>query len=244
MASLAVGLSPWYLENISYKFDSPYMALATTCAILPFLFIKRLTLFFIVSVIFLLCMWNTYQANNGIYIVLSMFVVLNLILQKTNLKQILKFIFVSALAFGVALAIYKFLIMTPPPPNSYIANVEKIDISKFFTNIDKFLNLIKSDIGDHVIKFIFFIVVALFFLINLLKTKINFIVTFISLSVFFGVEIFINYGLYLALERPILAPRAICGFGAFTAIMLISLTKYEIKFTNFFTKFSCNVFTL
>lgn len=242
VASLVVGLSPWYLQNISYKFDSPYMALATTCAILPFLFVKRLSLFFIASVLFLLCMWNTYQANNGIYIVLSMFIVLNLILQKANLKQILKFIFVSVLAFGVALAIYKFLIITPPPPDSYIASVDKIDISKFFINIDKFLNLIKSDIGEHIIKFLFYIVVVLFFIINLLKRKVNFIVALISLALFFGIGIFVNYGLYLALERPILASRAICGFGVFTGIMLVSLTKYRLKFANFFTKFIVLIF--
>ena len=35
-ATIPIGLSPYYLENFSYKFDSPYMALSVLFSIIPF----------------------------------------------------------------------------------------------------------------------------------------------------------------------------------------------------------------
>jgi len=39
LASIPVGLSPYMLECLSYKFDAPYMALSVLASIVPFLFL-------------------------------------------------------------------------------------------------------------------------------------------------------------------------------------------------------------
>ena len=243
IASSAVGLSPFYLDCMLFKFDSPYMALATLCAILPFLFIKRLSLFLIVSIIFLLCMWNLYQANNGIYIVLSMFITLNLILQKADLKQILKFIFVCALAFIISVLIYKFIIMPLGTRHSYADNnISKIinSFEDFMWMVNRYIYLMDIWIGTHIIKYLFFISCILFLVIKFLESKINHLVSIASilLLLFFG--FFATFGLYYLLLNLNWLPRFFCGIGVFTAILLINTTNVKIKILNTYFK----IFTL
>lgn len=48
-AVVPLGLSPWFLECFSYKFDSPYMALSVLASVIPFIFGRRI---FINSLVF------------------------------------------------------------------------------------------------------------------------------------------------------------------------------------------------
>ena len=235
LASVAVGLSPFYLECMSFKFDSPYMALATSCTILPFLFVKRLSLFFIVSVIFLLCMWNLYQANNGIYIVLSMFITLNLILQKAGLKQILKFIFVSLLAFGVALLAYKFIIMPLGTAGGHTNSI--IDNTQYsFDNIksvaNRYFYLMNLWIGEHIIKILFFLSFILFGIAKFLERKINPFSSIFFIIIFLETGLFATFGLLYIFSNLKFEPRIFCGIGIFASILLISATNIKLKILN------------
>lgn len=54
IASLPLGLSPYFLENLSYKFESVTMSIALFFAILPFLFQAQRRIFTVVSVVCLL----------------------------------------------------------------------------------------------------------------------------------------------------------------------------------------------
>jgi len=60
LASLPVGASPYFFSNMSYKFDSPYMALSLLFCVAPFVFAKNARAFFTASVLGLLCMLMTY----------------------------------------------------------------------------------------------------------------------------------------------------------------------------------------
>ncbi len=75
LAVLPVGLFPFFMENLSYKYDSPVMSLAIFFAVVPFLFRAHLRLFCAVSVAGLFAMYSCYQSAGGIYIVLAAFFV-------------------------------------------------------------------------------------------------------------------------------------------------------------------------
>ncbi|MBQ9293267.1 MAG: glucosyltransferase domain-containing protein [Campylobacter sp.] len=249
LASATVGLSPFYLECISFKFDSPYMALATLCTILPFLFAKRLFVFFMASVILLLCMWNLYQANNGIYIVLSMFITLNLILQKAGLKQILKFIFVCALAFIISVLIYKFIFIQLGENSSYATryadyNMEKLisSFKDFMWMANRYIYLMDIWIGTHIIKYLFFISCVLFLVIKFLESKINYLVSIASILFFLFFGFFATFGLYYLLLNLNWLPRFFCGTGVFVAVLLITITNIKIKHFNYLSKIYIFVF--
>ena len=243
LASLAIGLSPFYLENLSYKFDSPYMALATLCAILPFLFVKRLSLFFIASVLFLLCMWNLYQASNGVYIILSMFIVLNLILSKHSLKQILKFCFIATISFILAVIVYKFIIHFATNISPY-GNTSSQIISSFNDlkqNIKNFISTIVFYNNNQTIK-LFYITCLLFFIITITSNKIKFY-TILTVLLFLIFGFFANFGFMYILSNLVFSPRIFIGIGIFCAILLISISDSKYKILNFFSKIIIIVFS-
>lgn len=53
VAVLPLGLSPYFLECLSYKFDSPYMALSVLASVFPVLFMRKKRLCFFRSRYFL-----------------------------------------------------------------------------------------------------------------------------------------------------------------------------------------------
>lgn len=69
LAALApLGLSPYYLGCISFKYDSPYMALSILASVMPILFFKYGYARYLLAVIIgNLIMCTTYQASSGIF---------------------------------------------------------------------------------------------------------------------------------------------------------------------------------
>ena len=73
IAALPIGLSAYFLENLTFKFDAPYMALAVVFGIVPFLFVNNKKAFSAASILGLLGTCFTYQSASGVYIVLTIF---------------------------------------------------------------------------------------------------------------------------------------------------------------------------
>lgn len=67
LACIPLGLSPYFLECLSYKFDLPYMALSILASVLPLLFYQKRWMWYSLSVVVcMLVMCMTYQAASGI----------------------------------------------------------------------------------------------------------------------------------------------------------------------------------
>lgn len=236
IASLLLGLNPWYLQCLSYKYDCIYMSLATLCAIFPFLFRKRVSLFFIISVFLLVCMWNLYQANNGIYIVITFCIVINLTILKINLKEIFKFLLISALAFVIASLIYKFLFFVEPKVDSYMAKYSAIDINMFFTNIKHLFSKINANIGNHIIKYLFFILTIFSAISMFQRRNANFIITALSIFIFLSLGLIASYGAYLILAKFDQQARTVAQIGSFFAIVAITAISQKQKILKFLSK--------
>jgi hypothetical protein len=111
-ASIPVGLSPYFLECFSFKFDAPYMALSVLASIIPFVFMEKRLVFVVCSVICLLIMCMTYQASSGIYILVVIFLCFknwNYKL-KTN-KETLQFLSVSAATYCGTMIVFRLFLM-------------------------------------------------------------------------------------------------------------------------------------
>lgn len=114
LAAIPLGLSPYFLENLSYKFDSVFMGFSVLCCILPFLLKDRTLIFFISSVVCLILMYCSYQASNGIYMILGIYLTLSVyFVEGASLKRALGFLFVCILAFLIASFIYKVFLVKP-----------------------------------------------------------------------------------------------------------------------------------
>jgi len=221
LASVPLGLSPYFLECLSYKFDAPYMALPIFISIFPFLFINRKKAFFFCSVVALLIMYMTYQAASGIYLM----IVIILCFQdwntrrKTN-KEILSVAKAALFAFCLASIIFKFFIMKPPTNGDISDSIFPFNrlLPGIIINIKTYLHYLNSDLG--LIWKICIVIVVIFFLfksvhISSQKKLYSF---FVSILVI-GMSFIASYGVYSLLMKPLWDARAMFGFGVWLAIL-------------------------
>ena len=233
LASIPMGLSPYFLGCISYKFDAPYMALSILVCIVPFLFITSKKAFFVSSVVSLLIMCTTYQAVSGIYpiiVILLCFSEWNRC-KKPN-KEIMSFLGTAAFAYCFALLSFRFFLMKPDIPSDYYASTAMLPgphlIQGVLSNIKNYAIIVNHDLG--IVWKIGILFVFLFFIIQSIiqsaqKREVSF---FVSILVI-GLSFIGSYGVYSLLAIPIYLPRALIGFGVFLAVLCIYVVSETKK---------------
>ncbi len=104
IASVFIGLNPWFLSCISFRFDNPYMCLSVLVSVVPFLFFyQKEMIFFAVSALGIFLMCNSYQASSGIYLVVFLTMLFLELLNKSDLKsdlgKVIRKCFIGAAAY-------------------------------------------------------------------------------------------------------------------------------------------------
>ena len=231
LASIPLGLFPYFLESLSYKYVSGYGAFVILVSFFPFLFIARKKAFFFCSFVSLLIVCMINQITVNIY----MMIVLIICFQDWNSrkkpqKEILYFLGSAAIAFCSALLVFKFFLMIPRI-DSYAATTmhpfSNIIIGTF-NNIKNYALVVNHDLG--LIWKIGIAIVILFFIIKSIhqserKKLLSFIAT-ISVIV---LSFILSYGLYSLLATPVYFPRHLCGFSVFLAILCIIVVSDNKK---------------
>ncbi|WP_026488649.1 glucosyltransferase domain-containing protein [Butyrivibrio sp. XBB1001] len=221
LASLAVGLCPYFFGCISFKYDSPYMAMSIMVSILPFLFRKSgYKKFYIISLICLLLMITTYQTSSGIYPTIVVFLAVDMFCEDEELKDIGKFIGVSMLAFVSALLIFAFILMQPG--DTAIVPVNRILSTIVYRYIDMY-RLVAVDFRK---LWLFFIGLAgLFYLYEIFcETKRNKIVSvLLGCAASFLSSVFV-WNVMLIMSRDSIDARGMLGLGTLIAIIFIKLS--------------------
>ena len=221
IAVLPLTISPYFLHCFSYRYDSPYMGLSVLASIFPFLFLnKSHTCFTVFSILGLLVMCMTYQAASGIYILMLLFWSLKTYLfdEKINTKKFLTILLLGGLAFITALGFYKIFLVHEV--NTYVST--SISQSNFFEtvlqNAKNYIKNLRSDLPS-LWKYCIALIV-LFCIGNItFATKKNRLTAFPITCLTTVAGLIISYGAYLALQNPLLHPRAMYGFGAWLALV-------------------------
>ena len=229
LASIPLGLSPYFLECISYKYDSPYMALSILACIVPFLFIEYRRAFLFISITSLLIMCMTYQAASGIYImIVIMLCFLDWNFRKRPNREILSFLGISFLAFCLSMIMFKlFLAKSNFGDNS---GTEMFSLPQLIpgvlTNVKNYLLLIYHDFGI-IWKTIIFFIVFFFIIKSVYKSAQRKVASFIVSAAIVCLTLIMSYGVYYMLELPQILPRALYGFGVFLAIICVYISDYK-----------------
>ncbi len=224
IASIPIGLSPYFLEELSFKYDSPYMALSVLFSVIPFVFVHHIRAYIPVSILCSLGMCMTYQASSGIEIILVLFFAF-LMLNQTNagIKKTLTFVCVAAINYLIALGIFKFLIMHQfshsQASTEMFASSELI--SGFLKNAQIYLSFLWNDFDWNGLKICFFAMLGLFVISAMYQSKINKVVSLLMALVVLCVGIVLSYGTYLVLTQPLTRPRAFIGIGVFSSALAI-----------------------
>ena len=232
VASLPLGLSPHFLQNLSYKFESLFMGVALFLAVAPFLFQKHKRIFCAVSIISLLCMLMCYQAANATYIILSLYFAFSAyFLQNRSFKQSAGFLGICAVNLIIASALYKITI-NPIAPLGISDKMIAFD-SHFFAgvwaNLAQYLIMIFNDLKSTAYIWLILLNFALF-AINIASNRPKIYAIFGAIM-FLLLGLLASYGLYLVLEMPLFHPRAFYGFNALVAVIGIANVSMIANFS-------------
>lgn len=234
ISTLLLGLSPYFLECISYKYDSPYMALSIFAGIFPFCFydkasttIRDYIAYIVVSAIGIIVVCTTYQAASGIYPMIAVAICLREWNSGVSTKKVLRFLIISAVAYIIGLCIFRFFIMQKV--DSYVSNSLppfKEILPATIQNLKSYFSLVTNDFSK-LWKILALINIIIFIFVNVLNSGRNKIFS-VSVTVI-GLLIILSlmFGLYPFLEKPLFAPRAMYGLGVFLAI----ICQYNLVFT-------------
>jgi hypothetical protein len=200
ISSIPLGLSPYILECLVFKFDAPYMALSVLTSIIPFLFIARKRAFLSVSVVSLLVMCMTYQAASGIYLMIAIVLCFRYwsTRQKSN-KEILSFFGMVAIAFCFSMLLFKFFIMKPVSNNELYGTTDMHPashiLSGMLSNIKNYAMNINNDFG--IIWKIGILLILFFFIIqSTYKSAQRKILSFFISIIFIGLSFILSFGAY------------------------------------------------
>ena len=228
-----IGLCPYFLECISYKFDSPYMALSILVSVFPFLFFnknkKYNVLFGMINFIGTLIMCMTYQAASGIIPMVALFLAYNYWNEKDSRNSI-KILIVSVISYLLGLLFFKIFIMVPV--DSYVSSsifpLTNL-IPGIINNLKKYYTYVITDFRRLWLLLIF--IILMFFILKQVKNSQQkkgyaFLVT----SVFVLIIFCLPFGMYLVLEKPMFDPRGMYGFGVLLSLIIVNTVNNTEKY--------------
>lgn len=227
-AVLLMGLSPYFLECFSYKFDAPYMALSVLASVLPLLVWPRSWKLYTLScVVSILVVCTTYQASSGIFPMLVVLVALQRWNQKEPLPQTLRFFGLSVLGYGVGLIIFRVWVMTPV--SDYVSNglpaLDRLP-QTVLANYRQYAQLVLADArpewllagGALVVWFVY---------VQVRRSQQNKGVAVLVWTVGAVVTGLLCLGLYPVLEQPLFQPRAMYGVGVWLAFLAVCVSTWD-----------------
>lgn len=232
ISSSLLGLNPWFLGCVSFRFDGPYMSMSILSAIFPFLWWNKKGIFYPLSIICIFFMCNTYQLSSGIYIVFVLTLLFKEFLQKESILTLLKTAFLSALSFSVGILLFFFETKLNPEISKRGTPVEIASLTDlpmaFARNTHAYFATIYRQSSFHW-KFLAVILIILFILTCMKKSKLSAIGTGISTVIYLGLASVLSYGVFLVFSASlaITNPRYAYGFAAFFTILLIYMTDYS-----------------
>jgi len=225
-------LCPYFLECLSFKFDTPYIALSVLAGIFPFIFISRKRAFIFFSVVSLLIMCMTYQAVSGIYLL----IVVMLGFQDWNNKrksnkEILSFLGTAVFTYCFAMLLFRLFLMrsTGTYASTAIHPITQM-IPGILNDLKIYTSTIFSDLG--IIWKTGIVLVLLFFMRqSIVQSSQKKTVSFLFSILVICISFIFSYGIYILLAKPLYLPRALAGFGAFLSIFCIQTVINNSKFT-------------
>lgn len=216
IAVLPMGLSPYFLECFSYKYDSPYMALSVLASVLPLLLQEQgLFIYFAASVAGSAAMCMTYQASSGIFPMLVILLCLQQWNQGKHIRESLRFGLVSMGGYVAGLLLFRFLIMTPV--DDYIS-LSIVSVPRMARQLSAYYVYVWQDLKKWWILLAGAVVFA--FVYSTVRDTVQrkwaaFILSVLTLLLM-GL---VCFGVYPVIETPRYQPRTMYGIGVLIAFL-------------------------
>lgn len=236
IASVILGIAPYTVLGMVFKFDSICMALGMLASIVPIIFWGKLldqrklnrriaTRFIIFATLSLLVMWTSYQALAGVYVVVVLGVALNdLINDRCNWKSLLKNICLYAVPYVLATLV--FLIISRVFGDDGYRETNMYTLSEIIGGFAyNALIYAKSFIGG--LNCVQLILIMLLITLGAVSSAIRAktvhkrIVNIVLYLLYVAIGFLVSYGCYLVLEGAPTSGRAMMGVSVWIAIISI-----------------------
>lgn len=239
-------ISPCYAQNFSYRYDCVYMVLSLLFPAIPFLFISDSKTYFVASFIATIFSCITYQAGTMLYVIMVVFIVLQKLSEKDNLRQkeIWNFAVLSIAAFASSYIFYYLLLAKKVTDAGYFD--ASIKVQNMLLNIITYIKVACKFHGGTWIK-IFTVLSTCAFIYGAVKSSRQKKSVAVFLAFFAVIFSFaISYGPYLILSHPPFTPRSLMGFNIWVAmISLFAISEVKSKISRsivFCLIYGCTVF--
>ncbi len=244
LCTVPIGLSPYGLENLSYKFDSPWMALALLLAVLPCRFMhtgnRR---FLIVSALCLFAAASFYQPALGAYLCVAVYICLTELASRRGIKLVLRRLWRFLLPFCLGVGVYTVqapLWFEASQYGEYVALHASIPPlaglpAELLQNIPIYAGLLFRDWGCNGLGLLLGLLLVCFALQLLARwkhrgglgrTPAGNLARLGLIAVLLPCFLLCPFGVQFLLTDPVWAPRTFYGFGVLFALMLLSLRAF------------------
>ncbi len=227
LGSVIIGFFPYFLECISYHFDAPFMAMSVLFSLAPLVFKER-KFYIPITIICIAGMSMTYQASSGIFPVA---VVANVVFSlkdfsKDKLIDNLKFIFKSIIGYGAGLALFSLVFMNPVHAGSAYVSSDLAPLGDIIKQLGNYYTLFFNDFRNT--WKVALAAVTVCYIITMFctyKKKIAGIIASVAGILFFAI---FAWGIYPALQNPLMASRAMYGPGIIIALMCCGISNFIV----------------
>lgn len=232
LISLSILCSPFYIQNLSYRYDAFTMGLSVASAIVAASTLldrfskTRLAL----SVIIITAMLSLYQASVNAYIGIVCLCAL-VSLHRNGGRGFFAYVGMSVATLFFGMIIYKILVAEIFVSGGYsVAHSETVEISSsslpvIYRNLDNFLKVFQETLSDWfgIVFLLSFVVAATLAFISIVlnsKQKSAFILNSVLVAGSISTLIFAIIGMMFFLNHPVFYPRVFIGFIAVMAFII------------------------
>lgn len=226
IAVVPLGLSPYFLECFSYKYDPPYMALSVLFSVLPLLLSEQNFLLFSSAVAlgsFAMC--TSYQSSSGILPMLVLVLSALRFSRGEPVRKIGRFLLAAATGYVVALLAFRLFVV--PRIESYVSDVVPTAgqlIPNTLANLKKYYDHVRSEFR------IEWLILAGLLAAGFLYVVVRDAAGRRARALLVGVAALAllalcAFGVYPLLTDPLFAPRGMYGFGALLALLGVAVAS-------------------
>ncbi len=222
-------MSPYFLSNMSYKYDSVFMALSVLAAVLPFVWRDRKLLFYASSAVCLLVMCMTYQASSGIYPMMAIMIAfLEWNRGEKELKESVLFMVKAGVTYLATLAIFAIFLMKPIEEGYINTSVFSLGdfISGVISNYREFYLTVVADFMK-IWNMLAFLMVLMLFVLFVVQSAKNRLVSAGMFVLMMVLLLLVVFGVYPAFSLTLISPRSMYGFSFLLMICGFAILSFD-----------------
>lgn len=236
VAAIPFAISPYFMENISYKIECIMHGTAVLFSVLPLALSKKRNVAYIIfTAICIVCTCITYQGALGIFPIVIVMLAVDEWSRSHDNKETWRLIWTSVVGYIVGLLFFKLFIMKDV--STHVSS-DMLPLNKMFNGvINNVLGYYAIVINDFKIGWLILcVLVLLVFVVIFVNKSVHqkglSLIAAIA-SIFF--ILLLAHGIYIVLEKCVYNPRAMISFG----VMLSLFCIYIIGNGKYFSKLVC-----